>query len=1092
MLKRIVNLLKQLVNNKVRIILCAILFLFGLVFLITNSFAASVPVKSIEIKSENLDYDTLEQGAWKVTKSASWISKGKARITFNIDSVEKNDDKDRDIILVIDNSASMYSGNFSEVLTYATTVLSELKEDSRTNRVSLITFNNEATIISNFTSDLDSLSISVKNIVSSGDTNYYKALVKVDKILSSYNYNSSKKTSVVFLTDGKPTADTPNEVAQYEYLKNKYNYLNITAIQYDMGDDVLDSVKNISDKQYVANKDNIKNILHRAMFGTISYDSFKVDDTINTDYFDIDSVSSDDVTISNNKVYWTLNNYDSGSNEKLTIDISLKDKYLSIMDLYSTNTSLLVTSMIDNVSENVSSSLTPVIANYYTITYESNAPSNCTVSNMLSSNKYYVFDIVSLSDNAPVCSLYQFKGWEVVSDNVTLLNDDSFIMPEDNVVLEATWSKLSINKTSSGTVEESVSLYKVLQNEATSGGLALEYTDSHNDTVSGSGTSAIYYYHGSTNDEESAILNKNNVLFAGMCWQMIRTTDTGGVKMIYNGEPDSNGACGTSRSTHVGYDNRVSVSLSSSYYYGTDYEYNSSTKLFKLSGTITQGTWSDSTYQNMISKYTCLSSSSTGTCDTLYYVESYSSSTDANAFKINSSSHYSQFGTMMFNNDYNSPSYVGYMYDVNYNTSKTSTTSYTVLKSASISTSYYFASSYTYNSSTKKYSLTNPSKVSSTSSAKGKYTFRTTSSSSVALKVFYVVDVVDDVMYYIELTSGISLDSYKSNNTIYYSDSYTENSGYYTPVNPSSIDPTTWTSNYSKLVGKYVFESDGENTDAMYVTSTSKKVYNYIASSNEIKFGYNVSYSNGKYTLTDGTVSLWNYLDSSNVSTLGKYHYTCLNANGQCENVYYVHNIDDQYMYYITLSSGDTIDKAVLTFTYNSTNSTDSIIKKAIDAWYKHYLLSYESYLDDVIYCNDRSISDLGGWNPKNGNLTTNLLFKGNTLSTNLVCSNTKDSFSVSNSYAKLTYPVGLMTSSELNLLGGSLARVTGSSYWLMTPNYYGPNVADIRFIATNGYFSYNYSYKNYGVRPAISLVSGTTYVSGDGSMTSPYVVPTN
>ena len=48
-------------------------------------------------QKQNKNYDNSEQGAWKVTKSAKWISKGKARITFDVDSIEMNDNKDRDI-----------------------------------------------------------------------------------------------------------------------------------------------------------------------------------------------------------------------------------------------------------------------------------------------------------------------------------------------------------------------------------------------------------------------------------------------------------------------------------------------------------------------------------------------------------------------------------------------------------------------------------------------------------------------------------------------------------------------------------------------------------------------------------------------------------------------------------------------------------------------------------------------------------------------------------------------------------------------------------------------------------------------------------
>ena len=43
----------------------------------------------------------------------------------------------------------------------------------------------------------------------------------------------------------------------------------------------------------------------------------------------------------------------------------------------------------------------------------------------------------------------------------------------------------------------------------------------------------VYYYRGAV---------VNNVLFANFCWKIIRTTETGGVKLIYNGVP-SNGQC---------------------------------------------------------------------------------------------------------------------------------------------------------------------------------------------------------------------------------------------------------------------------------------------------------------------------------------------------------------------------------------------------------------------------------------------------------------------------------------------------------------------------------------------------------------------
>ena len=47
-------------------------------------------------------------------------------------------------------------------------------------------------------------------------------------------------------------------------------------------------------------------------------------------------------------------------------------------------------------------------------------------------------------------------------------------------------------------------------------------------------TNPIYYYRGD--------VSNNNVLFAGMCWKILRSTESGGTKLLYSGTP-SNGKC---------------------------------------------------------------------------------------------------------------------------------------------------------------------------------------------------------------------------------------------------------------------------------------------------------------------------------------------------------------------------------------------------------------------------------------------------------------------------------------------------------------------------------------------------------------------
>ncbi len=53
-------------------------------------------------------------------------------------------------------------------------------------------------------------------------------------------------------------------------------------------------------------------------------------------------------------------------------------------------------------------------------------------------------------------------------------------------------------------------------------------------------SSPIYYYRGEVYD--------NNVLFGNFCWKIIRTTNTGGIKLIYNGKPND-GICNNTHSS---------------------------------------------------------------------------------------------------------------------------------------------------------------------------------------------------------------------------------------------------------------------------------------------------------------------------------------------------------------------------------------------------------------------------------------------------------------------------------------------------------------------------------------------------------------
>ena len=175
---------------------------------------------------------------------------------------------------------------------------------------------------------------------------------------------------------------------------------------------------------------------------------------------------------------------------------------------------------------------------------------------------------------------------------------------------------------------------------------------------------------GVTNTAENVYFNKcedkRNIIFNNMCWKMIRTTETGGIKMIYNGEV-VDGKCESSRGDHKGIVGATgsTQTLNGSYLYGSSFTYDTTNNTFTLVDTITS-TWSDSTYENLIGKYTCRNT--TETCTTIYNVNSYSSNTTAytSSYTIRDTN-YAQIGDSPFNANNYSPAMVGYMFNKVYN-----------------------------------------------------------------------------------------------------------------------------------------------------------------------------------------------------------------------------------------------------------------------------------------------------------------------------------------------------------------------------------------------------------------------------------------
>lgn len=104
----------------------------------------------------------------------------------------------------------------------------------------------------------------------------------------------------------------------------------------------------------------------------------------------------------------------------------------------------------------------------------------------------------------------------------------------------------------------------------------------------------IHYYRGN--------VDNNNVILNGFCWKIVRTTSTGGVKLLYNGVVNADGGCnntGTASEIGKAKFNESSGSLSDFGYMFGD-RYNISFIRDELVRVLTGGRWSSALYSKNI------------------------------------------------------------------------------------------------------------------------------------------------------------------------------------------------------------------------------------------------------------------------------------------------------------------------------------------------------------------------------------------------------------------------------------------------------------------------------------------------------------
>ena len=188
-------------------------------------------------------------------------------------------------------------------------------------------------------------------------------------------------------------------------------------------------------------------------------------------------------------------------------------------------------------------------------------------------------------------------------------------------------------------------------------------------------------------------------------------------------------------------------------------------------------------------------------------------------------------------------------------------------------------------------------------------------------------------------------------------------------------------------------------------------------------------------------------------------------------------------------------------------NTNKSTILKNLEAWYTNNLKTYESVIDDTVWCNDKTnVTDTSynPWNYSNVNgfgYAKNITYYGATqrlINTSGSAGGTGPSLKCNGELSKINSKVGLITADELAFAGYAYALNNTTAYlqenaaddwWSLSPGDFNGSHAVVWDVnGSNGRFGSDTVEDTYGLRPSISLKS-TTNVTGNGTSDKPYKV---
>lgn len=307
---------------------------------------------------------------------------------------------------------------------------------------------------------------------------------------------------------------------------------------------------------------------------------------------------------------------------------------------------------------------------------------------------------------------------------------------------------------------------------------------------------------------------------------------------------------------------------------------------------------------------------------------------------------------------------------------------------------------------------------------------------------------------------------------------------------------------YDKL--RCVFD---ENKSLKNVILANNKTYPDNKKSDTVESENGIDFSKPA-SATNGIGLFYNY-NSDDINSDGKvdktYYFRGLVANnnvlfaGGCYKVVKITEDGAVKLAYIGTTYNGSCNETYSYGTYNGKyndsidymTDEDSIVKTSVDRWYKENILQYQEYIQDTVYCNDRSKDE-------NGNYNVNNRLKGSNSAKPTNKCNNEDSFTVSDKVGngKLKYPAGLLTADEYVYSGGSVSATSNMFTTFMIGQYYtmSPQSNDNIYIVSKAGLATSTvdNSEDYNTVPIISLNSKAIVIHGDGSQESPYEIRTD